>query len=98
MRRLARRACNIAQLWEIEHELLQSEIHKPELISHKSPVPTANMTTYSIGVDLGQRRDHSAIAAVEHVRHAARVAPYSPPSTPQPHPTNGPSAISSASR
>jgi hypothetical protein len=40
---------------------------------------TANiaMTTYSIGVDLGQRRDHSAIAVVEHVRHAARIAPYS---------------------
>ncbi|MGA7240805.1 MAG: hypothetical protein WBY44_34295 [Bryobacteraceae bacterium] len=35
------------------------------------------MTTYSIGVDLGQRRDHSAIAVVEHVRHAARIAPYS---------------------
>jgi hypothetical protein len=35
------------------------------------------MTTYSIGVDLGQRRDHSAIAVVERVRHVARIAPYS---------------------
>jgi hypothetical protein len=35
------------------------------------------MTPFSIGVDLGQRRDHSAIAVVEHIRHAARITPYS---------------------